>query len=79
VFITKDGNVSITLPEADRKKYTVKFLEQDLTMLLELKDIKQTALIVDKTNFLHAGWFRFELYEDGKLKEKNKLLIPKDF
>jgi len=36
-------------------------------------------LTLDKSNFIHAGWFKFELYEDGQLKEKNKLLIPKDF
>ncbi len=79
VFTSKDGNITILLPDVDRKRYTVKFLEQDLTTLLEIKDIKEASLIVDKTNFVHAGWFRFELYEDGKLKEKNKLFIPKDF
>jgi hypothetical protein len=79
VFTGKDGNISISLPDAGRKKYTVKFLEQDLSAVLEIKDIKEHSLVVDKTNFIHAGWFRFELYEDGKLKEKNKLFIPKDF
>jgi len=79
VFTTKDGNVAISLPDAAIRKYTVKFLEPDLTPVLEVKDIKNVILTVDKTNFIHAGWFRFELYEDGKLKEKNKLFIPKDF
>jgi hypothetical protein len=79
VFTGKDGNIIILLPDADKKKYMVKFLEQDLSTVLEIKDIKKTPLIVDKTNFVHAGWFRFELYEDGKLKEKNKFFIPKDF
>ncbi|HTQ65638.1 MAG TPA: hypothetical protein VMI12_12625 [Puia sp.] len=79
VFTAKDGNVNISLPDANRKKYQVKFFEQDNTPLLELKEIKDPLLIVDKTNFIHSGWFRFELYEDGKLKEKNKLFIPKDF
>jgi len=34
---------------------------------------------LDKANFLHAGWFRFELYENGQLKEKHRFYIPKDF
>ena len=79
VFTGKDGNVNISLADAARKKYSVKFFEQDNAPLLEIKDIKDLLLIVDKVNFIHAGWFRFELYEDGKLKEKNKLFIPKDF
>jgi hypothetical protein len=79
VFTSKDGNVSISLPDATRKKYAVRFFEQDSSPLLEIKEIKESLLIVDKTNFIHAGWFRFELYEDGKLKEKNRLFIPKEF
>jgi len=79
VYTSKDGNVTIALPEAAKRKYEVKFLEQDASPLIDIKDIKDPLLIVDKTNFVHAGWFRFELYEDGKLKEKNKLFIPKDF
>jgi len=78
VFTTKDGNVSIILPDCSRKKYFVAFYETDSTQVLEVKDIKDPLLIIDKTNFGHSGWFRFELYEDGKLKEKNKLLIPRE-
>jgi hypothetical protein len=79
VYTGKDGNVNISLPDANRRKYMVKFFEQDNTPLLEVREIKDQLLIVDKTNFVHSGWFRFELYEDGRLKEKNKLFIPKDF
>jgi hypothetical protein len=79
VFTGKDGNVNISLADAARKKYMVKFFEQDNSPLLEIKEIRDALLILDKANFLHSGWFRFELYEDGKLKEKNKLFIPKDF
>jgi hypothetical protein len=78
VFTSKDGNVTIALPDFNRKKYLVAFFETDSTSVLEVKDIRDALLIIDKTNFGHSGWFRFELYEDGKLKEKNKLLIPKE-
>jgi hypothetical protein len=79
VFTGKDGNVNISLADAIRKKYSVKFFEQYNTLVLEIKEVKDLLLIVDKVNFIHSGWFRFELYEDGKLKEKNKLYIPKEF
>jgi len=78
VFTGKDGNISIALPDFKTKKYFVTFFETDSTRIMEVKDIKDPVLIIDKTNFGHAGWFRFELYEDGILKEKNKLLIPRE-
>lgn len=79
VYTNKDGNVIISLPNPTAGKYDVKFLETDATELFEIKEVRNPTLIVDKTNFVHSGWFRFELYEDGKLKEKNKLFIPKEF
>ena len=79
VFTGKYGNVHLSLPEAGKKHYSVKFYDETNKLLFELLSIKTPSLIVDKTNFLHAGWFRFELYEENQLKEKNKLFIPKDF
>lgn len=79
VFTTKFGNVQLSLPEASKKKYALKFFDEAGKQLFELSAIKDPYLILDKTNFLHSGWFRFELYEDDQLKEKNKLFIPKEF
>jgi len=79
VYTSKDGNISIVLPDAMVKSYSIKFFEEDNSPLFEVKQIKEASLVLDKSNFLHSGWFRFELYEDGKLKEKNKFFIPKDF
>lgn len=79
VFTDRDGNVKILLPLATEKKYTLKFFEESGTPVMDIKQIKDTVLVLDKANFIHAGWFRFELYEDGQLKEKHKLYIPKDF
>jgi hypothetical protein len=79
VYTYKDGYVRINLPDDEKKKYTIKFFEDDETFLFELKDIKERTFKIDKTNFYHAGWFRFELYEDGKLIEKHKFYLEKDF
>ena len=79
VFTGKDGNVTISLPNVTEKKYHVKFFEEDSTPLFELKEVKDSPLTIDKTNFIHGGWFRFELYENGQLKEKHKFYISKDF
>lgn len=79
VFTEKFGNVMILLPEASHKKYSVSFFEDNKTPVFEIKEVKSTSLIIDKTNFVHSGWFWFELYEEGSLKERHKFFIPKDF
>lgn len=79
VYTNKDGYLFINLPDAEKKKYHIKFYEDDDTFLFELKNIKEPALTLDKTNFMHAGWFKFELYNDDKLIEKNKFYLAKDF
>jgi hypothetical protein len=78
VYTFKDGYIRINLPEED-KKYSIKFFTSDDQPLFELKDIKERSFKIDKTDFYRSGWFKFELYEDGKLKEKNKFFLPKEF
>lgn len=79
VFTDRDGNVKILLPDAPTSKYSIKFFEEDNSPLFEMKKIKEPVLTLDKVNFYHSGWFKFELYEDGELKEKSKFFVPKDF
>ena len=80
VFTNADGYVSISLPENEKpKKYSIKFFDEDGVFLFELKEVKERQFKIDKTNFYHAGWFRFELYEDGRLLEKYKFYLEKDF
>lgn len=79
VYTGKYGNVHIALPQAPGRHYAVKFFDANDKLLFELTEIRDPSLILDKTNFHHAGWFRFEIYDGGQLKEKNKLFIPKEF
>ena len=80
VYTNRDGYVNIKLPDDEKpKKYSIKFFDEDGNLLFELKEIKQKNFKIDKANFYHAGWFRFELYEDGKLFEKYKIYLEKDF
>jgi hypothetical protein len=79
VFTGKYGNIHVFLPEADKRHYAVRFFDDTNKLLFELTEIKDAQLILDKTNFQHAGWFRFELYDGTVLKEKNKFFIPKEF
>lgn len=79
VYTGKYGNIQITLPDAARKHYAVRFFDESDKLLFELSEIKDPTLTLDKTNFRHSGWFHFELYDGDQLKEKNKFLIPKEF
>lgn len=80
VYTHRDGYVRISLPLDEKpKKYSIKFYEEAGPLLFELKELKEKNFKIDKTNFYHAGWFRFELFEDGKLLEKNKFYLEKDF
>jgi hypothetical protein len=79
VYTNKDGYLFVNLPDAARKKYHIKFYEEDDSFLFELKNIKEPALTLDKANFMHAGWFKFELYNDEKLIEKNRFYLSKEF
>jgi hypothetical protein len=79
VYTGKLGNVHITLPEAAKRHYAVKFFDENNKLLFELSEIRDPSLILDKTNFHHSGWFHFELYDGDQLKEKNKFFIPKEF
>lgn len=78
IFTAKDNNVVIYLPESNIKKYTVKFFDETEKFLFELTKLKEEYLIIEKVNFVHTGWFRFELYENGTLIENNKFQIVKD-
>ncbi len=78
VYANPDGNITIAIPDSKRKSYIIKFFEDDGTPLFEMDKIKESIMILDKVNFMHSGWFRFEVFENGKLKEKHKFFIPKD-
>ena len=78
IYTGKDNNVIIALPDAPRKKYLIKFFEENGVFIFELNKISEPYLTLDKVNFMHAGIFDFEVYENGVLIEKHKVYVPKD-
>jgi hypothetical protein len=78
IYTGRDNNVIISLPDAPRKKYTIKFFEENGSFIFELNKISEPYLTLDKVNFIHAGIFDFEIYENGVLLEKHKVYVPKD-
>lgn len=78
VFTNTNGYVTILLPNVKQHRYKVIFFEADGTEIFRIKSVHEQELILDKTDFMHAGWFHFELYEDDKLKEKNKFQLTRN-
>ncbi|MEO7530250.1 MAG: hypothetical protein ABIS69_02530 [Sediminibacterium sp.] len=78
IFTNSKGYVTVILPLANRHKYHIIFFEEDGSEVFRIKTVKETEFILDKTDFVHAGWFSFELFEDEKLKERNKFFITRE-
>ena len=78
VYTHPDGNIRVQVPNRARlARYRIKFFESNQRFLFELKNLPAPDFQVDKTNFLHGGWFLFELYEDNRLIEKHKLFLDR--
>ena len=78
VYTGNDNNVVVNLPDANKKKYVIKFFDENGVPIFELNKIPETYLTIEKVNFLHAGTFNFEVYEDGVMIEKHKFYISKE-
>jgi len=76
IFTNNEGNLIIALPDVNRKKFTLRVFKEDGTPLFNMRNIKEPQLLIDRSNFLHSGWFKYDLYEDERLREQNKFFIP---
>ncbi len=79
IFTNRDGYVDIKLFDAKQKIYKVVFYNSYGKKVFAINQVTETELIIDKTNFIHAGWFNFDLYENDKLIETNRVLVQQDF
>jgi hypothetical protein len=78
VFTGKDNNVIINLPDAANQKFSIQFFDEYDNPVFELHKIREPYLILEKVNFLHSGWFKYNLFNNEVLLERFKFYIPKD-
>jgi hypothetical protein len=78
VFTNINGYVQILVNNPSEYLYRVVFKEENGNELFQIKKIETENLILDKTNFIHGGWFQFELYKDDVLLEKNKVFLVRN-
>jgi hypothetical protein len=80
IYTNNKGFVSINLPEASKNhKYRIVFYDETNNEIFRIKLLKLDKMVLEKSNFLHAGWFFFELFEDDTIVEKNKFYLDKNF
>ena len=78
IFTSPDRYVRVELP-FDNRKYDIKFFTEYNQPLFEMMNLKERRFKLDRSYFVSAGYVNFELFVDGKLLEKYKLYIPKEF
>ena len=74
VYTNNFGNLVISLNNTQHKRYSL-FIYSGLKLLINLTNIQEDQIILEKSNFYHSGWYQFELYCDGIMLEKNKFLL----
>jgi hypothetical protein len=70
----RNSDLAIVVPNP-RGRYKIRFLDQQDQFLFEIRQIRDSLLIVEKVNFRHAGLFQYELYKDNALVERNIFII----
>ncbi len=78
IFTNNEGNLVIALPDVHKKKFSLHVYTKEGLPIFEMKNIKEPLLQIDRSNFYKSGWFKYELYEAGRLREKNRFYIPVD-
>ncbi len=78
LFLGVNGNIYIMLPKAKQITYKLVIFDSGNNNLFSIEKIQETEIIIEKNNFLHAGRFKYELYEEGRLLEKSSFIIQKN-
>lgn len=78
VYTNPFGNITVVVPVDKQGQYAIKFFDDNGDEIFRIANIKEHIFSIDKSNFMRAGWYKFELYENNVLREKNKVLVPKD-
>ena len=78
IFTDKDNNLIISLPDAEKENFSIRFFDHKNHLILEIKKVMESYMIAEKVNFIHTGWFYYQLYNDGIFLEKYKFYIGKE-
>ena len=78
IYTDKDNNLIISLPDAEKENFSIRFFDFKDRLILEIKKVMESYMVAEKVNFIRTGWLYYQLYNDGILLEKYKFYIGKD-
>lgn len=78
LFVSKENNLMLIIPENHKRKFQLQVWKEDGTHIFTIKNIKDAQLLIDKSNFIYSGWFKYEISEGEQLKERGRFLIQPD-
>jgi len=77
LFTNKEGNVVVAMPDTRGIRYSIQFFQPEGGSLFQFDIDQEPILILDKVNFQRSGWFEFEIRQNGTVKDRNRIFIPK--
>ncbi len=77
VFTDKKGYVNLRLAHPKFYRYIVRFYESTGKLAFEIIAPKEDWLILEKSNFIHAGTFDYEVWQDGMLHDKGRITLQR--
>lgn len=69
------GHINLDLPDFAAHHYSVLFLDQDNREVLDVANVLESKIIIDKRNFRKKGLYKFELRQDRELLETGFVTI----
>ncbi|MDE1191667.1 MAG: hypothetical protein PW786_05970 [Arachidicoccus sp.] len=76
MFLNATGDLIIRLPEKEASDYSMIIYEPGSTAVLyKIGHFSDSEIILSKSSFVHTGFYPYELFENGKLKERNRFQI----
>ena len=69
------GHINISLNDAGKKRYSLKFYNPQKEEVLYVSRIKKTHVVLDKYNFNARGTYFFKLFENDEVKETGYVTI----
>ena len=78
IYTNGEGNLIISLPDAPKNRFTLRVFREDKSLLFEMKHLRENQLLIDRSNFHNSGWFRYELREGERIRERNRFYIKPD-
>jgi hypothetical protein len=76
IFTDKKGNVLVILPNADTRNYSIQFFDENERQVLQVPNVKESNLILERYNFYKSGWYNFSIKDGERIIEQHKFYLP---